>query len=283
MTDDALDQVLRLVAEGRLTADEAGPILDALETRAAADADPARSTPGGSKASSDDVPARAIRIEVSDAGRNIVNLRVPLALGRAALDNIPGFRRRRPTASAPPWPPASRARSSRSTTTATASESRSNDGRRGGDDVTCYDPAPARSAGDLPTSSPPSARRHSREPTGRVRPTWPPDRRRRATAEPARPSRSRRRRPPARASAAIDPAPPAARRPDRRVADRPSTAAPPLTTVRGRRRTSMSMSGSASTATRSANRPGASDPTRSSQPIIVGAVSVADRIASTGV
>ena len=31
MPDDALESVLRLVAEGRLTAEEAGPILDALE------------------------------------------------------------------------------------------------------------------------------------------------------------------------------------------------------------------------------------------------------------
>jgi hypothetical protein len=100
MTDDALERVLRLVSEGRLTADEAGPILDALETgagtadarttrtsgtaaRPAADAAPKGSPAGGS--------ARAIRIEVSDQGRKVVNLRVPLALGRAALDRIPGL------------------------------------------------------------------------------------------------------------------------------------------------------------------------------------------------
>jgi hypothetical protein len=37
------------------------------------------------------VQSRAIRIEVSDRGRKVVNLRVPLALGRAALDRIPGL------------------------------------------------------------------------------------------------------------------------------------------------------------------------------------------------
>jgi hypothetical protein len=36
MPEDALERVLRLVAEGKLTADEAGPILDALDERAAA-------------------------------------------------------------------------------------------------------------------------------------------------------------------------------------------------------------------------------------------------------
>ena len=98
MPDDALDQLLRLVAEGRLTAEEAGPILDALETRSAHERrdDPElifdqRATAAGSKASSADAPARAIRIQVSGDGRDVVNLRVPLALGRAALDSIPGL------------------------------------------------------------------------------------------------------------------------------------------------------------------------------------------------
>ncbi len=97
MTDDALERVLRLVSEGRLTADEAGPILDALETRR--DSAEARTTrtsdrPASgtaTKPSGDRSPARAIRIEVSDHGRKVVNLRVPLALGRAALDRIPGL------------------------------------------------------------------------------------------------------------------------------------------------------------------------------------------------
>ncbi len=84
MPDDALDQLLRLVAEGRLTADEAAPILDALETRSADERhdEPSfrfeqRATAGASKASSDDAPARAIRIQVSGDGRDVVNLRVP--------------------------------------------------------------------------------------------------------------------------------------------------------------------------------------------------------------
>lgn len=93
MPDDALESVLRLVADGRLTADEAGPILDALttgESGASAAADPgevgaARSAnePGGA--------GRAIRLEVRDGGRQVVNLRVPLALGQAALGRVPGL------------------------------------------------------------------------------------------------------------------------------------------------------------------------------------------------
>ena len=103
MPDDAvdhvLDHVLRLVAEGRLTAAEAAPILDSLDAQRAGTTDPIDlvtdtligATAGASKASSDDTPARAIRIEVSDAGRSVVNLRVPLSLGRIAIDSIPGL------------------------------------------------------------------------------------------------------------------------------------------------------------------------------------------------
>ena len=87
MTDPAIRRVLDLVAEGRMTAAEAAPILDALD--AATTNGPAGAV--APKASSDDAPARAVRIEVSDAGRAVVNLRVPLSLGRAAVDRIPGL------------------------------------------------------------------------------------------------------------------------------------------------------------------------------------------------
>ena len=90
MPDDALESVLRLVAEGRLSADEAKPILDAIDARtSASESDPGPSaapatSPGGG-------PGRAIRLEVTEGGRKVVNLRVPLALGRAALSRIPGL------------------------------------------------------------------------------------------------------------------------------------------------------------------------------------------------
>jgi hypothetical protein len=92
MPDDALDAILRLVAEGRLSVDEAGPILDAIGRPAAGtgersdhrpSADAARQTPNGT--------GRAIRVEVTEAGRKVVNLRVPLALGQAALQRVPGL------------------------------------------------------------------------------------------------------------------------------------------------------------------------------------------------
>jgi hypothetical protein len=87
---DAFERVLELVAEGRLTAEEAAPLLDALE---AAQAPPpsAPAAPGEPGFVSDDSPASAVRIEVSDAGRKVVNLRIPLALGRTALGGVPGL------------------------------------------------------------------------------------------------------------------------------------------------------------------------------------------------
>jgi len=94
MPEDAFDRVLRLVAEGRLTADEAGPILDALDDRdgaaggagaeAAGQHDTAGDTPGRG-------PAKNLRVEVTDGGRAVINLRIPLSLGRAALNQVPGI------------------------------------------------------------------------------------------------------------------------------------------------------------------------------------------------
>ena len=114
MAADPLDQVLRLVAEGRLTADEAAPILAALDEQGSIppgqpvrtrgrDAEP----PGGfgfdlppgpsdwpGTATTDPGPGRpasTLRIQVRDAGRNVVNLRLPLAVGRFALERVPGL------------------------------------------------------------------------------------------------------------------------------------------------------------------------------------------------
>jgi hypothetical protein len=92
MPDDALESVLRLVAEGRLTPEEAGPILDALgaegssvhTTKRPGPAARSAAPPGGG-------PGRAIRLEVTDAGRKVVGVRVPLALGQAALHRVPGL------------------------------------------------------------------------------------------------------------------------------------------------------------------------------------------------
>jgi hypothetical protein len=86
----ALERVLRLVEEGRLTAEEAAPILDALSARTGS----AAATPGaepGTDGPADPRPARTARIEVYERGRKRIDLRVPISLGRLGIDRIPGI------------------------------------------------------------------------------------------------------------------------------------------------------------------------------------------------
>ena len=90
---DPLEQVLRLVSDGRLTAAEAAPILDALAAANAMTDDPAPG-PADPAEPGDRVQGRApssIRIEVKENGRQVVNLRIPVSLGRFAVDRIPGL------------------------------------------------------------------------------------------------------------------------------------------------------------------------------------------------
>lgn len=117
MAADPLTQVLTLVAEGRLTADEAAPILAALDATGAGGVSgstarqpggaPASPAPGGAAMSGPDPSATgepfafgapvepgtatALRVEVRDGGRQVVNLRLPIAVGRFALDRVPGL------------------------------------------------------------------------------------------------------------------------------------------------------------------------------------------------
>jgi hypothetical protein len=95
--DDAFERVLRLVADGRLTAEEAAPILDALGGPAAAPDGPTASTDGsrepagdGAERASGSTP-RFARIEVREGGKRVVDLRIPISLGRLALGRVPGL------------------------------------------------------------------------------------------------------------------------------------------------------------------------------------------------
>jgi hypothetical protein len=90
---DPLDRVLKLVSEGRLTAEEAAPILEALER-----ADKAGFASGDGPAATEATAGmdagrspRFARVEVRESGRRIVDLRVPISLGRFALSRVPGL------------------------------------------------------------------------------------------------------------------------------------------------------------------------------------------------
>jgi hypothetical protein len=90
---DPLERVLELVASGRLTAEEAGPILEALEAKRSAAAGSAEADQAESVGAPDHGKARYARVEVKEGGRRVVDLRVPISLGRFALSRIPGLSR----------------------------------------------------------------------------------------------------------------------------------------------------------------------------------------------
>ncbi len=97
MAADPLDQVLRLVAEGRLTAEEAAPILAALDATGPGARSDQRGAPRAGGAAGEEQPARpgggatSLRIEIREGARQVVNLRLPIAVGRFALDRVPGL------------------------------------------------------------------------------------------------------------------------------------------------------------------------------------------------
>jgi len=80
-------QVLEMLAEGKITTDDAEKLLDKLSGRAAAQAGtPASQAGPGDKAESSATTGprklRFLRIQVEKPGREHVNMRVPLALAR---------------------------------------------------------------------------------------------------------------------------------------------------------------------------------------------------------
>ena len=81
-----VDKILKLVAEGVLTPDEADEILSAM---AGPDPQPseAANEPPATKTGAD----RHLRIEVSEGGRKVVNLRVPMNIAGWASSFLPGL------------------------------------------------------------------------------------------------------------------------------------------------------------------------------------------------
>ena len=90
---DELATILRLVAEGKLSAEEAAPIIEALSL-------PPRGA-GGHPAHEDHAARhglhgegrarRRVRIQVSERGRRVVDLRIPLAFAAVAARAVPGI------------------------------------------------------------------------------------------------------------------------------------------------------------------------------------------------
>jgi hypothetical protein len=100
-----LEALLELVAEGKITAEEAAPIVAALEDAARWEA---RDTKTGSSGSTgfagsgsgpddrrtsarDALSGRRIIVFVAEQGRPVVNLAIPLAAAGFAIDQVPGL------------------------------------------------------------------------------------------------------------------------------------------------------------------------------------------------
>jgi len=97
MTDE-IEAVLQLVAEGHLDVERADRIIAALERTQKRDGgeDRAAPQPTVGPAPTTEMPTggrgpRAIRIRVTEHGRQVVNLRLPLTHADAAVSMVPGL------------------------------------------------------------------------------------------------------------------------------------------------------------------------------------------------
>ncbi|MFN8517979.1 MAG: hypothetical protein U0667_01015 [Chloroflexota bacterium] len=89
--DDALEGILRQVAAGQLSPQDAEPIVAALSGSAApAGDDHAPEDPAVGPVDRGGSDRRAVRVQVREAGRTVVNLRIPMSwAGLASL--VPGL------------------------------------------------------------------------------------------------------------------------------------------------------------------------------------------------
>jgi hypothetical protein len=98
---EELERVLELVANGRLTPEEAAPIIEALTTQriSAADqiaaayarVDEARERVDGIRKTFSGIGGRKLRIRITERGRQVVNLNIPLGFVDVALGAVPGI------------------------------------------------------------------------------------------------------------------------------------------------------------------------------------------------
>ncbi|MGD0017898.1 MAG: hypothetical protein ABSD62_01475 [Candidatus Limnocylindrales bacterium] len=108
-----LKALLRLVSEGRITAEEAAPIVAALEEKARIDAQGAGAGAGSGAgaagaggasaraggrdagrrygAAQELLADRRLRVYVAEDGRQVINIQIPLAAAGFAIDQVPGL------------------------------------------------------------------------------------------------------------------------------------------------------------------------------------------------
>ena len=86
-----LEAVLRLVAAGRMTPEEAEPIITALTDADTGSQGPARDAAGRARPLTETQPAtRQLRIETFEQGRRVVNVTVPAGLAASLVPGLAG-------------------------------------------------------------------------------------------------------------------------------------------------------------------------------------------------
>jgi hypothetical protein len=85
-----VEKILRMVETGALTADEAEEILSKLSTPNAG-AGSSSASAASEADSSDPDKARHLRVEITEKGRRVVNLRVPVNIASFAAGFVPGL------------------------------------------------------------------------------------------------------------------------------------------------------------------------------------------------
>jgi SHOCT-like domain len=90
---DELATVLRLVSEGKLSAEEAAPIIAKLNRpRMPQPPEPPGEHPfAGAASAKGSGRSRRIRIQVRERGRSVVDVRIPLAFAAMAARMVPGI------------------------------------------------------------------------------------------------------------------------------------------------------------------------------------------------
>ncbi len=87
---EELATVLRLVSEGKLTPEEAAPIIEAL-SRSSAPRSPEPQATSGPVPGRGATRGRRVRIQVTERGRRVVDVRVHLAFAAMAARMVPGI------------------------------------------------------------------------------------------------------------------------------------------------------------------------------------------------
>ena len=84
-----VDKILRLVSEGALSPEEADEILGAIAAHADRPEEPTEASQIEAGRPSGD--GRHLRVQVSDGGRQVINLRVPMNIAGWASAFLPGL------------------------------------------------------------------------------------------------------------------------------------------------------------------------------------------------